>query len=454
MLVRTMVWIVGMLGIAVPQIGAIIPVSTQAPGGLEREEIPQFIFVTFDDAVNPDIYEMIGRISHHRHADGSPVGFTFFVSTDWTDFYLVHRLHAAGHEIATHTITHTTGRGTDFLTWVREIEGCREVLHRYADVPLSEIRGFRAPYLAYNGATYEALHALGFDYSTSVSEPLGMFSVSPAEMIWPYTLHDGLQQMQWTGTGPTVSLPNLMEIPMWLLYEADGTRHPREMDPTGTKESLVALFKENFMQRYNGNRVPLGLWLHAVPWLGSPSAPVQANVDAMNEFLEWALQKPNVWVVGMSTLVDWMRNPLPASEASASGMLSPKVYEPLPATAAMSQSFPKGTVRFINNRPLHYPEPHNAFKRLQVKQAEISGVDVTLEITNIWSPSRPTGFQGRFASVTTVATPLSSGRWTGFRAISKSLAYGAISAWIHWWKVGINCGITIGCLLPFLPAAH
>ena len=207
----------------------IIPVATTPPGGLDPEEAPQFIFVTFDDAVNPDIFEMVGQISHHRHADGSPVGFTFFVSTNYTDYYLVHQLHAAGHEIAVHTITHTTGGETDFLTWVREIEGCHEALYRYAGIPLDEIRGFRAPFLAYNAATYEALGALGFDYSSSVSEPLGVHSVSPSEMIWPYTLHEGLQQTLWTGTGPSSSLPELMEVPMWLLFEEDGTRHPEEM---------------------------------------------------------------------------------------------------------------------------------------------------------------------------------------------------------------------------------
>lgn len=382
-----------MVAMCIPLKG-VIPVSTQAPGNLPREDIPQFIFVTFDDAVNPDIYEMIGRISSHRHADGSPVGFTFFVSTDWTDYYLVHKLHAAGHEIAAHTITHTTGNATDFLTWVREIEGCREALHRLAGVPLEQIRGFRAPYLAYNAATYEALHALGFDYSTSVSEPLGKFSISPAEMIWPYTLHDGLQQILWTGTGPSVSLPDLMEIPMWLLYERDGRAHAKEMDPAGTREQLVQLFKDNFTHRYEGNRVPLGLWLHAAPWLGSPAAPQQGNVDAINEFLQWALQKPNVWVVGMSTIVGWMRNPLPADQAAAAGMLSPRVYEPVPENEVVTRYFARGAVRSVGNPALQYPEPGSVFKRAQQRKVEVSGVEVEVVITNVWSPSLPSGFQG------------------------------------------------------------
>ncbi len=374
----------------------IIPVSTEAPGDLEREAIPQFIFVTFDDRVNPDIFEMVSRVSGHENPDGSPVGFTFFVSTNYTDYYLVHKLHAAGHEIAAHTITHTTGGGTDFLTWIREIEGCREALHRLADIPLEAIRGFRAPFLAYNPATYEALHALGFDYSSSVSEPLGMNSLSPSEMIWPYTLHDGLQQTQWTGTGPSKSLPELVEVPMWLLFENDGTRHPEEMDPVGSRESIVALFKKNFTDRYEGNRVPLGIWLHAAPWFGSPSSPRQGNVDALNEFLAWALEKPDVWVVGISNALDWLRHPLPAEEALAQGVLGTSTYEPVPESETFLNTFPQDTFRSVGNPALHYPAPDNAFQRMTQRQIEVETVELTIEATTLWSPTTPTstGFQG------------------------------------------------------------
>jgi hypothetical protein len=386
----------------------IIPVATTPPGGLDPEEAPQFIFVTFDDAVNPDIFEMVGQISHHRHADGSPVGFTFFVSTNYTDYYLVHQLHAAGHEIAVHTITHTTGGETDFLTWVREIEGCHEALYRYAGIPLDEIRGFRAPFLAYNAATYEALGALGFDYSSSVSEPLGVHSVSPSEMIWPYTLHEGLQQTLWTGTGPSSSLPELMEVPMWLLFEEDGTRHPEEMDPAGSRESLLALFKKNFLDRYEGNRVPLGIWLHAANWLGSPSAPQQDNVDALNEFLAWALEKPNVWVVGISKGVDWMYDPQPAGDAATKENLRPTTYEPLPESATIVNAFAEGSFKSVGNRALHYPKPENVFQRMNEHPAQITGVELEVEATNVWSSSRPTGFQGEVRIRNTSGQPIES----------------------------------------------
>jgi peptidoglycan/xylan/chitin deacetylase (PgdA/CDA1 family) len=385
----------GLLYIRLGLYAAIIPVATEPPGELAREDIPQFIFVTFDDALNPDIYEMIGRISQHQHADGSPIGFTFFISNNYTDYYLVHKLHAAGHEIATHTITHTTGGGTDFLTWVREIEGCREALYRLAGIPLADIRGFRAPFLAYSASTYEALNALGFDYSSSVSEPLGHFSLSPAEMIWPYTLHDGLQQTLWTGTGPSSSLPDLMEVPMWLLYESDGSRHLKEMDPAGSRESLVQLFKDNLLERYNGNRVPVGIWLHAAPWLGNPTAPQQEHVDALNEFLAWALQKPDVWVVGMSKVVDWMRNPLPADQAAAAGMLSPSTYEPVPESETLNNSFATGTFKSVGNKALNYPKPNNVFQRELTRKTQVHSVELEIVTTAIWSPnSRPTGFQG------------------------------------------------------------
>ena len=99
----------------------VVPVSTSPPSGLAPAETPQMILITFDDAVNAAIFSDILTISAHQNPDGSPAAFTFFISTDHTDYWLVHRLHAAGHEIAVHTITHSTGDSTTFDTWVREI---------------------------------------------------------------------------------------------------------------------------------------------------------------------------------------------------------------------------------------------------------------------------------------------------------------------------------------------
>ena len=40
------------------------------------------------------------------------------------------------------------------------------------------------------------------------------------------------------------------------------------MDPPGDEAALFSLLQTNFLNNYNGNRAPLGLWVHA-PWFTS-----------------------------------------------------------------------------------------------------------------------------------------------------------------------------------------
>lgn len=71
------------------------------------EEIPQIVVLTFDDSVNDlnkglyaDLFEK-GR----KNPNGCPISATFYVSHEWTDYSQVQNLYAAGHEIASHTVS-------------------------------------------------------------------------------------------------------------------------------------------------------------------------------------------------------------------------------------------------------------------------------------------------------------------------------------------------------------
>lgn len=344
----------------------IVPVSIQPPGGLAPQDVPQMILITFDDAVNQPVYERINLIRDHQNPDGSPVAFTFYVSNNFTNYWQLHELHASGHEIAIHTLTHTTGEQTTYRRWVEEIIASREAISRLAGIPREEMRGFRAPYLRVNSEMFHVLGDIGFDYDSSVPErPNSTHSGDESNFIWPYTLHDGIQQTISTGTGPTRSLPDLYQMPMWNLVEPDGSRL-HNMDPSGTREELVELFKHNLLSRYNGNRAPMGIWLHASPFLNTDD-----NVAAINEFLEWALQLPDVWVVGTGTLVDWMKNPVSAATALADGSLSSRTYEIIPNEAAYQVNFPPGPVRAIVP-PLAYPDLQSVFlQQLEVPDVQI-----------------------------------------------------------------------------------
>ena len=334
------------------------------------------IVVTFDDAVQSNVYDLIQGIGVHENPDGSPVPFTFFVSSNDSDYWLIHRLHAAGHEIAVHTMTHTTGLNTKFTTWIKEIEGCREALFRYAGIPREEIRGMRAPFLAYNGAMYEALEELGFSYSCSVLESPGPTSPNAANYIWPYTLHEGLLHEGWTGTGPARGVPGVMEIPMWRLKEGE-TYHA--MDPGGSRESLFNVFKENLQTRYDGNRAPMGIWLHAETWLNTETTA------ALSDFLDWALKKEDVWVVSLSSLADWMFDPISSADIVASEVFFTPTFQPVPESETFFVEYDGKGVRTIHEQAPAYPAPGSIFLR-SLPAPEIS---YRIEITSNWD----SGFQ-------------------------------------------------------------
>src|SRR5437764_8911349 len=68
----------------------------------KKVEIPQFVMLTFDDAVTvtnfPSYMDYLGK--RLNKANGCPASATFFVSHDYTNYQLVHELHRRGHEIA------------------------------------------------------------------------------------------------------------------------------------------------------------------------------------------------------------------------------------------------------------------------------------------------------------------------------------------------------------------
>ena len=76
-------------------------------GGLRVKDVPQLVLLTFDDSVNDlnknlysDLFDT-GRLN----PNGCPIAATFYVSHEWTDYGQVQNLYAAGHEIASHTIS-------------------------------------------------------------------------------------------------------------------------------------------------------------------------------------------------------------------------------------------------------------------------------------------------------------------------------------------------------------
>lgn len=79
--------------------------SSSAPNGLKPEEIPQLVFLTFDDAISDWMYPIYDRILRNRkNPNGCPVTMTFYVTHEATNYQLVNEFFNKGNEIASHSV--------------------------------------------------------------------------------------------------------------------------------------------------------------------------------------------------------------------------------------------------------------------------------------------------------------------------------------------------------------
>lgn len=99
-MIRTFAWLASLLLLAsVLQLGAAAdPVYTcdpsvckaedgchcasiDIPGGLAASETPQFVVLTWDDSILPEVMPKVEAVTHHKSANGCPLRSTFFCST-------------------------------------------------------------------------------------------------------------------------------------------------------------------------------------------------------------------------------------------------------------------------------------------------------------------------------------------------------------------------------------
>lgn len=113
------------------------------------------MYLTFDDAVTQLNNEYYKFFDGKRNPDGCPISATFFIAHEYCDYTIVHDLYEKGHEIALHSITHTTNTeywktaSVDLLK--KEFGGERDLVAYFANIPAKDIVGLRMPFLQMDG---------------------------------------------------------------------------------------------------------------------------------------------------------------------------------------------------------------------------------------------------------------------------------------------------------------
>ena len=281
------------------------------PGGLSPAHTPQFVLLSFDDAVDQKIFDFVHPIfTHIKNPNGCPISATFFITTDYSDYWLIERLSREGHEIAVHTMTHKTNEKTDLKTWRAEIIGARDAFAKLSQISKDKIIGFRAPFLHHNKESFQVVFDEHFLYDSSVTETVGYLSKDPLSRIWPYTLDYGIAQRCFVGICPEKAFPGLFEIPLYAWSEKNG-QEKVAMDPLGSREEIRDLLLRNFRDRLRGNRAPFCVFLHG-QWLQD-----EGHRAALLDLLDEATKERDVWFVSLTQLIEFMRRPKPSAEVGS-----------------------------------------------------------------------------------------------------------------------------------------
>ena len=120
---------------------------------------------------NKSLYE-----APHQRRGSSRINFGGTLDDVRRRILFINELHARGHEIASHAVGHFDGRNWSAADWKREFDAFDQAFSHVAannglpadagfDFPVSEISGFRAPYLATSTGLYTVMNAGRFRYT-------------------------------------------------------------------------------------------------------------------------------------------------------------------------------------------------------------------------------------------------------------------------------------------------
>jgi len=273
------------------------------------KDIPQLVVLTFDDSINDLNQRLYESIFHpiRRNPNGCPISSTFYVSHEWTDYGHVQNMYSDGHEIASHSISHSFGEQFSKKKWLKEMVGQREILSAYGGVKLEDIRGMRAPFLAIGGNhMFSMLYDANFTYDSSMP----IYENRPPS--YPYTMDHKIFHECMIPPCPTRSFPGLWEIPLVMWNDlkdgrcsmADACSNPSDA------EGVYLMIMQNFQRHYQTNRAPFGLFYHPA-WFTTPH-----HKEGFELFLDTVTAMEDVWLVSSWQTIQWMRNPAPLSEVN------------------------------------------------------------------------------------------------------------------------------------------
>ncbi len=275
-----------------------------------------------------------------------------------------HQAFQDGHEIGNHSFDHAQGgllRSEE--AWYEQITNCTKILCRpynpKAKIPHfsattgigidhTNIKGFRAPYLEYNDNLFKAMVRAGIRYDTSIQEGAQQDQLT-GEHYWPYTLDHtspGNETLvKWGVTKPIGRHPGLWELPVYpfivpddnsvqqyglnySLRDVAASRSENFLKSNGkitgfdynllylfkfNKREVLAIMKNTLDLRLLGNRCPMLIGAHTGIFHEDKTdiaMPAKIRREILEEFIDYALSKPDVRIVRFDQVLQWIKNPV------------------------------------------------------------------------------------------------------------------------------------------------
>ena len=276
---------------------------------LSLSETPMLVSFTFDDAVNNQGYNSLMHLFRpsRTNPNGAPISMTLFVSHQFTNHCQVAEFYRAGHEIASHSITHklpiSYWKSAPYVDYDREIDGQRNLLTRLAGLKREDIRGFRSPFIQPGGNTqFQVLMDRKFTYDSSllVQTPFD------EDRVWPYTLDVPRQTPCQIDPCPTDKFPGLWELPVQPIPDHTGTlcAYLSRCRETMSRDEIYGYLFASFNSSYHRNKAPLIINMHAYWFDANPNGTI-----AFDDFIQDLVDMKDVYVITANQVVEWMKKP-------------------------------------------------------------------------------------------------------------------------------------------------
>ncbi|RZC33157.1 hypothetical protein BDFB_009780 [Asbolus verrucosus] len=275
-----------------------------------NEPAPQLIAFTVSESVVGTVYDkyLEPLFFNRKNFDGGPVGVSFYVNHENTDYTLVQDLYLRGFEIGVHSITknplQSYWRNASYSDLVDEFWGQRQLLSHFANIPIEDIIGVRTPQPQVEGdVSIDAYVASGLTYDNSLP-------TSSSETLLPYTLdYESNQACLATAECPKNSHPHF-----WITPIAD-IKGDNDVECNslvaclvrGGAEETASWLVGQIDRVYHGNRAPIVLRLDSY-WFSF----IANSFDGFSLFLDEMSKRDDVFLVSVGDVLDWIKHPVSA----------------------------------------------------------------------------------------------------------------------------------------------